>query len=125
MTLQEFVRNSLLQIYNGVSEARSQSPSIGGAVKALGKAEASCTFLDDKAGFLVDFDVAVTATEKEDKDLSGGIEVARIIKVGGQRTKTSEESSVSRIRFCVPIAFQTQTEILAQTSMALGVPLTH
>ena len=64
MTLQEFVRDSLLQISDGVDEAKKKNKNIGLEVTALGKQEASCTTADRRAGFLFDFDVAVTVSEK-------------------------------------------------------------
>jgi len=109
MTLQEFIRNSLLQIADGAHEARRRNENIAIPVSALGKADASCTAIDRRAGFLVEFDVAVTASEKRIKDVSGGIEVASLLKVGGKRSADSEQSSVSRIRFCVPMVFPDDT----------------
>jgi hypothetical protein len=105
MTLQEFVRDSLLQISNGVVEAKKKNKNIGLEVTALGKQEASCTTVDKRAGFLVDFDVAVTVSERTGKEMGAGILVASLLNAGGKKSAGSEQSSVSRIRFCVPIIF--------------------
>jgi hypothetical protein len=110
MNLQEFISNSLLQILSGVSKARQVNPLIGGGVTALGKQEFSCTMTNGQAGFLVEFDVAVMASEKTDKEAAGGIEVVRIVKVGGQVSAASEQATENRIRFCVPIVFSSLEE---------------
>lgn len=105
MTLQEFVRDSLLQIKNGVDEAKQKNKDIGMEVEALGKQEASCMTADRRVGFLVDFDVAVTVSEKAGNEVGAGILVASLFNAGGKKTADSEQSSVSRIRFCVPVVF--------------------
>jgi hypothetical protein len=105
MTLQEFVRDSLLQIKNGVDEAKQKNKNIGMAVEALGKQEASCRTADRRVGFLVDFDVAVTVSEKTGNEAGAGILVASLLNAGGKKSTDSEHSSVSRICFSVPIVF--------------------
>ena len=105
MTLQEFVRDSLLQISSGVDEAKKKNKNIGMEVLAVGKQEASCTTKDERAGFLVDFDVAVTVSEKTGNEIGAGILVASLFNAGGKKLADSQQSSVSRIRFCVPIIF--------------------
>lgn len=106
MTLQEFVCDSMLQISNGVEQAKRENKGIGIAVKALGNQSLSCTAKDETAGFLVEFDVALTVSAKGGKEMGGSITVASFLTGGGKKSSESESSSVSRLRFCVPIVFK-------------------
>jgi len=119
MTLQDFVSESLRQISEGVAAARHANNKIGGIVMAIGKQEASCTLGDSSAGFLVNFDVAVTVSETKTKDMSGGVVVATVFKAGGQKGTVSEECSISRVQFSVPIAYRTKAENFAEGTKAL------
>ena len=83
MKLQDFLRDSLLEIMNGVAEARKINRNIGGCVEALGKQDASCKFKDGEVGFLVNFDVAVTVSQKNSKEAGAGIQVVAI-NAGGR-----------------------------------------
>jgi len=106
MTLQDFVRDSLLQISQGVAAARNQNIKIAPyATAAESKKDATFVTLDGSIAFLVEFDVAVTISEKTGGGISGGISVAGVFKAQGQHDGGSEHSSISRLRFSVPIVF--------------------
>jgi hypothetical protein len=51
----------------------------------------------------VEFDVAVTATDKHEATGKGGIKVFTIAELGGEGSKSKERSTVSRIKFSIPI----------------------
>jgi len=56
------------------------------------------------AAFIVEFDVAVTISKKTDVDAKGGIAV-HVFEAGAKRTSSAEHSSVSRIKFGVPVTY--------------------
>jgi hypothetical protein len=119
MKLQDFLRDSLLEIMNGVAEARKINRNIGGCVEALGKQDASCKFKDGEVGFLVNFDVAVTVSQKNSKEAGAGIQVVAI-NAGGRGSAASEHSSITRIQFSVPIIFRTVAENFAEAQKFLA-----
>jgi hypothetical protein len=109
MTLKEFVRDSLIEIADGVAEARAKNPKISPGVFTIpgDKSNAGVTITTDKHGpaFLIDFDVAVTVSEKTDGGGKAAISVANILAIDGGRSSGLEQSKVSRIQFKVPMVF--------------------
>jgi hypothetical protein len=97
MDLQEFVTKTLSQISAGVATAKTHddriAPAIG--VKILR------TLHGADSVFLVDFDVAVTTG----KGAADGITVLSVPSAKGEAKRTIENSSVSRIKFSVPISY--------------------
>jgi hypothetical protein len=90
ISIQEFVRDALLQIVKGVDEARDQTdisiaPSfVEGNLQKLGNS--------------VHFDLSITIS----KDAKGGLKVANIVEVGG----TASSMTLNRVSFDVPVWFQ-------------------
>jgi hypothetical protein len=85
MDLQTFVSETLQQIVNGISHAHKNGVrSSGGAAENI------------------EFDVAVTATEGTDKKGGLGLLVAGI-GIGGQAGSSTANTTVSRIKFSVPV----------------------
>ena len=112
MELQEFVKAALLQISAAVREAQDSVRTSGGFVNPSAMASAPgnadlthfATLESGQNVFLVDFDVAVTATDAIEGGGGGKLSVASIFSVhGGAKTATSSEST-SRIKFKVPLA---------------------
>jgi hypothetical protein len=110
MRLQDFIRDSLLQISGGVQEARSKEEKIAPHIAANPPKDSAGLSADSSVIFLVDFDVAVTVSEKSADGLSGGISVASVFKVEGKGGTSSEQSSISRVRFSVPVIFTRKNE---------------
>ncbi len=109
MELKDFVAEALVQIQEGVQEAierRSQNSGVAGAI--------SPHFLDPK-GFVdpkadwdkyvqkVDFDLAVNVSDKKGAEGKGSIKIFSIADVGGSKSKSSETSTVCRVKFTIPI----------------------
>ncbi|MBU1138835.1 MAG: hypothetical protein KKA76_07655 [Proteobacteria bacterium] len=115
MDLKEFVSESIIEIIEGIIDAQSRISSedaqvapemsklylnsqAGGASLALGK---------DKNNNLVhtlEFDVAVTANEGT--ETKGGIGVvAGVFALGSQGKSESNNQSISRLKFRVPVSF--------------------
>ncbi len=93
MNLQEFVRNSLIQLCQGVNEARTKNPNIAPHAFSANQAnDATLATLDSSSAYPVEFDVAVTISDK-----AGRINVASV--------KLEGSSSISRLKFSVPVVY--------------------
>lgn len=111
MELKDFISQTLTQIINGVKVAQEEAKKLGAKVNP------TLTYLEmDKYRtpmvtptsnatspvFLVDFDVAITATEGEGIKGGGGLNVAAI-RIGAQGESSSSNMQQSRVKFMVPI----------------------
>jgi hypothetical protein len=114
VNLGEFITQALVQIANGMKDAeeglersgapvnpRDASVSTTDGGKIYGYMTKSGTSL--RAIQLVEFDVAVTATDG--KESKGGIGVVMgAIALGSTAKTDSQNSPISRLRFSIPIA---------------------
>jgi len=102
MNLKEFITQTLTEIAEGIRDANEPVQQAGGrAVPAVD----FVAFDDDRPQSpiqLVDFDVAVTAQEESATKVGGGLLIAGI-GLGGKTETQAQASSVSRIRFRVPM----------------------
>lgn len=108
MDLKEFISETLVQIVSGVADAQEKAASVGGKVSpnlrggqtALGSH--GFLFAEGGAAQVVQFDVALTV--KEGTGTKGGIGiVAGVVSLGSTGQSNTENSSVSRVKFGVPI----------------------
>ena len=108
MDLKEFVAQTLTQIVEGVKDSQTKTAEMGGEVNPhLNTTHAEL----GKQGFLwaggryaqvVQFDVALTVVEGT--GTKGGIGVfAGAVTLGSSGQSKSESSSVSRVKFSVPL----------------------
>ena len=104
MKLKDFIAESLNEIIDGVIEAQKHYSANGGVINSpdvIGPSVGT----DRHTGVvaqLVDFDVAVTAAEET--ETKGGIGVfVGPIGLGSQGKSDSANSSVSRIKFSIPV----------------------
>ncbi len=98
MELQEFIKNSLVNIRKGVSDANDD------LMKDVNKHRVFELDSNSKEGGHVDFDIAVIATSEKGKTGGGGIKIA-VVSVGGEVKNKKSEESVSRIKFSVKIGW--------------------
>jgi len=126
MDLREFVSETLTQIANGAASAAEAVRKVGGVVNPSmvspgfdpDTTHYFGTFGDGQSVFLIEFDVAVTASDATEGGASAGIKVlsAFSAKIGGSASSTTE--STSRIRFKVPLALpvdaKSQGDLLAR-----------
>lgn len=114
MELKDFIREALSQIVQGVTEAQNAVASTGGEISPRYSTRQQSTHQDlkllksEKGGIIqnVEFDVAVTATEGT--GTRGGIGVfVGAFALGSQGQSQSENSSLSRIKFSVPVTLPT------------------
>jgi hypothetical protein len=114
MQLEDFIKESLVQIANGVSAAAKELNSSGAIVNPRNVAAASKETFNvygliaesntmRRAVHSIEFDVAVTATGGT--ETKGGIGViAGAIALGTQGKSQESNSSVSRLSFSIPMA---------------------
>ena len=109
MDLRDFVSETLTQIVEGVKSAQSNAvdsgakvnPKLSTSYEQAGKQG----FLQTSEGYaqIVQFDVALTVTEGS--GTKGGIGVfAGAINLGNSGQSKTENSSVSRVKFSVPLS---------------------
>lgn len=103
MELREFIAETLVQIQEGVQDAisrRSGTPQAAGVINPVFGTDMDAAGPDHIQK--VDFDVAVTVTEKANAGGKAGIKVFSI-ELGGEAGKSAEQSIVSRVKFAVPL----------------------
>jgi hypothetical protein len=102
MDLQEFVTKTLSQISAGVATAKAHDEHIAPKIGLAGdNPKILHTFRGADSVFLVDFDVAVTTG----KGAADEITVLSVPSAKGEAKRSIENSSVSRIKFSVPISY--------------------
>lgn len=115
MKLNEFITESLNQIFTGISDSKRIASDHGFQVNpwiVTGKSDNTGVLIDRETKTpvqIVDFDVAVTTAESEQSKGGAGILVA-CFGIGGQRCTDAANTIVSRIKFSVPIAYPRATE---------------
>lgn len=102
MDLQEFVTKTLSQISLGVANAKTHDDRIAPKIGLGGdNPKVLRTFHGADGVFLVEFDVAVTTGK-------GAADTITVLPVGpakGEAKRSVENSSVSRVKFSVPIGY--------------------
>ena len=111
MDLRDFIKETLVQIAGGVSDAQSElsdtnavvSPTISPSYVSNGRSQMLPTLSGEvNSATVVSFDVALTATEES--GTKGGIGVvAGIVSLGSTGQSSNENTSVSRVKFDVPV----------------------
>ena len=106
MNLQEFIREMLVQIINGVKDAQEIIGESGAVINPIGLYRvhdqlAGRGFHSGAVTETVEFDVAVTVIEAEGVKKGVGAFVS-VVGIGAQKQTETQNSSVSRIKFSVP-----------------------
>jgi hypothetical protein len=119
MKLQEFVSETLREIIAGVKEAQAYAKDNGAMVNPrmppitsdFPKPFAITTKRVDGVIAIkeIDFDVAVTSTDSSETQAGAGIFVAGL-GLGVKDKSDTVSSSISRIKFSVPMALPTQRQ---------------
>jgi hypothetical protein len=100
MDLDAFITETLRQIVKGVREAQRHEDCKGAVINPLGPPGRGPQIAAEK----IEFDVALTVSEGNEKQAKGSIGVA-FLGIGGQGISTTGSTSISRIKFCVPMIF--------------------
>jgi len=110
MKLRDFIADALMEVHYGVQSAIERRDKDG----LVGRI--SPAFIESNTGQIdytksvrdVEFDVAVTVADTREKSGGAGLEIFSIGKVSAKGTAKSEESTVSRIKFSVPVILPVQ-----------------
>ena len=97
MNIEEFVKNILVGIDRAVDLARDEM-------------KRDINFSDSKDQRTVEFDIAVAAEEVDRKSGKAGVKVLQFVEAGGNISKESKNSTVSRIKFGIHIDAMTKME---------------
>lgn len=102
MELEQFVANALKQIMSGIRTAAEgqTAESKDGVISPVWEGDHARWAERDFQ--LVEFDIAVTVDEKKGTTAGMGIQVVSAV-IGGRIEKSSSNSTVSRVKFSVPI----------------------
>ncbi len=99
MELKEFIKQTLIDVADGVREAGIHNKKIAPELF-------NNSIMPSKKHAFIDFDIAVTATEGSSNAKGAGIKVLSA-NIGGKKENKDEKTSVTRIKFSVP-AYLTQ-----------------
>jgi len=101
MELQEFIKNTLVSIKNGVHDANLEFAKQEG--KTLGQDFSALFVVDssrDKGQNYISFDVAITVSEKSKKSGGGKLNI-QVASLGGEAGDIKSQEHISRIKFHV------------------------
>lgn len=98
MDLKEFVKNVLKDLVDAVEEVRKES------------SRDMTLYSHKESNQTIEFDIAVTAEDSLGGTGKAGIKVFKMIEGGGEISKESKNSTVSRIKFGVHIDTLTKQE---------------
>jgi hypothetical protein len=103
MDLKDFITATLVQIQEGVQAAIEQRSGSGNSAGVINPAFGSANNIGTMHQQVVEFDVAVTVSDKAGAAAKGGLKIFSVVDIGGEGSKSNEQSTVSRIKFGVPI----------------------
>ena len=92
---------TLAQLIQGVRDAQTSIKGHGGRIVPYGVGQSSATGATVQN---IEFDVAVTVTEGSEKKGGLGVSIASL-SLGGTAQASSTNSSISRIKFSIPVAW--------------------
>lgn len=114
MELKDFISGTLIQIIEGVSEAQNYAAENNTKVNPpnltlikAGSNDIYCDTSNSKYAQIVDFDVAITTSDESSGKAGIGIFVGPV-GIGGQTKSDQSNSSVSKLKFSVPVLLPTQ-----------------
>jgi hypothetical protein len=106
MNLKDFIYGTLCSIVEAVDDGKEKHGDKIARKISVGEGHPIDGFVYEKgnltAVFMVDFDVAVTASQEADGEINGGIKVLDM-GFGSKASGKINDTSVSRIRFKIPI----------------------
>ena len=116
MDLKDFIKNTLVQIADGVSEAEKELESRNASVNPIGgyfdQKQLGGRTWNFKNGVteIVDFDVALTSSEKEGSSAGIGVLLGSI-NLGAKGASEETITSVTRIKFSIPLLLPAGKEL--------------
>lgn len=105
MDLQEFTKQTLIQIVEGTKEANEALCDLDAYVtnQQLTNSKGPSLFHSGLNVIEVGFDVAITATESEGSNGCASLKVASLINIGGGVDNKTENQTISRIKYSLPL----------------------
>lgn len=104
MELKEFIKQSLVEIIDGVVEAQAYAKQKGARINPQ-RSKSQSSIVTDAWGAIgqdVEFDVAVVSNESVGGEIKTGISVIGI-GIGGQASSDRSNATQNRIKFSVPL----------------------
>lgn len=102
MGLKDFVADVISQIYEGVTEAIADHDRR----HAVGRINPPRRLADGSYDWGVqniDFDIAITASDKKSGEGGGGLQVY-VLNASGKQSKSHENTMTNKIKFSIPVA---------------------
>jgi hypothetical protein len=109
MDLESFVQETLIGIVKGIETGRASTRGIAPMLEPPGDQDGVTGLIFTREDgnlqpvFMVEFDVAVSAEKKKGSEIGGGIRVLEFISGGAKRSSETQNATVSRIKFKVPL----------------------
>ena len=105
MDLKEFTKQTLIQIVEGTKEANEALCDLDAYVthQQLTNSKGPSLFHSGLNVIEVGFDVAITATESEGSNGGASLKVASLINIGGGVDNKTENQTISRIKYTLPL----------------------
>lgn len=114
MEIQDFINETLVQIFTGIQQAQKPAKDLGGSINPIG-----LNYLKESSGAVqhretsrigqeIEFDLAVVAQEEKGKKGRVGIGIS-CLKTDGQMESTTKNEIVNRVRFRIPVIFPKST----------------
>ena len=111
MKLEDFISEALIEIVSGIKRAQTSTESTGAKINPKGYIVPQGKLVGQKWNSkngdtteVIEFDIAVTTTEGT--ETKGGIGVfVGAVGLGSQGRSEAQNSSVTKIKFSVPIVF--------------------
>lgn len=110
MDLRTFISTALADIVGGIEDAQKETedsdavivPGLSGSAARTYQGHRGLLTAESHPTTVVEFDVAVTATEGSSGKLGGGAKL-QILWFGADAEEKAEHSNVSRISFAIPV----------------------
>jgi hypothetical protein len=110
MELKEFVSQSLLQIFQGLNQAKDEAKDIGGSIGAIVPTPNNNNSYTNIIGYtqnykpvtLIDFDILLNTVDENKSKAGAGLFVAAL-GIGAQSGSVSSNNQFNRLRFSVPV----------------------
>ena len=105
MQLDEYIKETLVQITKGVKDASDEITKMGGTVNPAKEHQIAYSepFHSNADAQIIKFDVAIQVKDSSSKEGSGKAKLS-VISFGGKLTNTDETHAVHRVKFDVPLA---------------------
>ncbi|MEF2510177.1 hypothetical protein V4D06_19950 [Vibrio mimicus] len=105
MQLDEYIKETLVQITKGVKDASEVITDMGGTVNPAKEHQivGSDPFHSNADAQIIKFDVAIQVKDISSQEASGKAKLS-VLSFGGGLTNTDETQAVHRVQFDVPLA---------------------